>query len=98
MAKIWLVEEKTLPARGYKEADRALSWCIEHLQLRPDNRSPARMWALVIGGARLSFSDDTRFVVVEVSDEEAGAWLPGYYVLDITPRDTRQALERVREE
>jgi hypothetical protein len=92
MAIIWSLKDKNFPARGYKEAERDIGWCVENLQLRPEQWLPKFSRAQVIGAAKLSFSDDRRHVVVEIRDDEADGWMPGYYFVEIEPQQARTAI------
>ena len=95
MAKIWFVKEETFPARGHKQADRSVAWCVHRLGLLPRQLVRA---AVVIGAADLwgSARRCTRVVVsIGREDEEPGAadWPRGCYVLEIDPGEALKALD-----
>jgi|SRR4051812_257531 hypothetical protein len=94
MARIWFVRDKTFPARGFKEADREIAWCIEHLQLSKTAYIAAYREAWIVGAARLSYRDDSRYVIVEILFEESPVWVPGYYMIRIAPDRARSLLEQ----
>ena len=92
MAIVWFVGDKSLPTRGYKQADRDVDWCVKHLVLK--RRRMSRLpGALIIGGARLTLKDESRYVVIEVSRDESDSWRAGYYLIKTTPAEARTRLE-----
>jgi|SRR6185369_3302983 hypothetical protein len=94
MAKIWFVKEETFPARGHKQADRSVDWCVHRLGLLPGQLVRA---AMVTGAADLwgSAAGCTRVVVcIGPEDDNRGSadWPYGCYLLSITPEEARKAL------
>jgi hypothetical protein len=92
MAIVWFVRDMDFPTRGYKQADKDIDWCIRFLRLKPERLMPPPARRQIVGGAPLGVADDSRYVVVEVTDEEADGWAPGYYSLLITPHQARALL------
>ena len=91
MAKIWYVREGGDPTAG---DDLPLEQCIELLGLaknlpRSDLNRPPRFV-----GVRSDLPRDPRYVFCEVSGQEASAygWRPGFYRLEISPKEVAKRL------
>jgi len=95
MVKVWIVwEDSDDPTRGNPEYTLPLQQCIEQLGLaknlpRSDLDRPPRF-----DGARTDLPRDPRYVFCEVGEQEASelGWEPGYYRLDLSPKEVAKRL------
>jgi hypothetical protein len=97
MASIWFVKEGE-PQSGDSIAQKPIDWCVKNLGLKPDN------WIAGLEERNLTIGQKTatgavadyRFVIVKI-DDVAGAkgWKPGFYLLDVEPRNARRVIDTV---
>ncbi len=94
MANVWLVKKGAEPTRGGPWRSMDVQKCVEKLDLKQSN-----FHSDLSKGPRFGNTDKPPAVfagpvavVVQIQESEAAQyqWKPGFYVLDITPREAER--------